>query len=530
MKKMPSGKGNKALSLLFVDDEPLILKALNSYLRIKQEIWKIEFASSGQEALDKLDAQPFDIVICDMKMPFMDGEQLFRKMREAHPGVKRVLMSGGGIPDDLQGLFHAFIPKPCSRNDLLETIEKVTGQSQKAAPAPKMDKRPVPRLKDRLALSLTMNERPSILFIDDEPSLLKGIEQALRGQRKRWDMTFALGAEEGLRTLAEKEFDTVILDVNMPGKTGFEVLDLIREREATKELPVVMLTGISDSTIKRTALARGADDLLAKPIQREDLVARIDSMLRIKAYQDHMRNQNDVLDRKVRERTRDLEQTQLDIIWRLAKAAEYRDDDTGNHIIRVAHYCSVIAENLGLNLDFVERLYLTSPLHDMGKIGIPDNILLKPGSLDPDEWEMMRTHSQIGAAILDVGLVPSWTLLAHQKLIGRHREATAVVQINPLLEMAAIIARTHHEKWDGRGYPEGLKGEAIPLEGRITAVADVFDALTSNRPYKKAMDREKATGILREGRGSHFDPAVIDAFDATRNRFYTILDKWGDKP
>ena len=378
-----------------------------------------------------------------------------------------------------------------------------------------------------IATGSSMIRKPRILFVDDELPLLEGLEMALRDQRRRWDMRFAQGADRGLELAFSEQFDAVILDVMMPGRSGFEVLQELRGKPATKDLPVVMLTGVSDSAIKRKALERGADDLLAKPIAREDLIARIESMLRIKGYQDRLKNQNAELDRKVRERTIELEDSRVDIIWRLAKAAEFRDDDTGNHVIRVAHYCSALAQTMGMPLDFVELVFLTSPLHDVGKIGVPDDVLLKKGKLNDEEWVVMRAHSRIGADILAVHLDTPLRGSNGSSNGGGSREIVSEPS-NPLIETASRIAISHHEKWDGSGYPSGLRGASIPLEGRLVAVGDVFDALTSERPYKKAFSEERAIEIILEGRGSHFDPAVIAAFEDSLEQFSRIRGSWSD--
>jgi len=372
--------------------------------------------------------------------------------------------------------------------------------------------------------------RRRILFIDDEEPLLDSLEASLRDQRHRWEMIFALGGKPGLAVLTDGGVDTVVMDVRMPGMDGFAVLERIRALEHGRDVPVVMLTGLSDAALKRKALAAGADDLLSKPAAREDLIARIESMLRIKSYQDLLRRKNEELDRKVQKRTRQLERSQMDIIWRLAKAAEFRDDDTGHHVMRVAHFSGVLAEAVGVEPGLAERVFLTSPLHDVGKIGIPDEILLKPASLTTSEMTVMKRHCRIGAEILEPALGRHQQGMPTPVPKTLHESTGNLRAANPLLVTAASIALSHHERWDGTGYPEGLQGPEIPIEGRIVAVADVFDALTSRRPYKEAMSEDKAVAVIGDGRGGHFDPLVVDAFLAHLPALRAVRTRFSETP
>jgi putative two-component system response regulator len=266
--------------------------------------------------------------------------------------------------------------------------------------------------------------------------------------------------------------------------------------------------------------------LLNKPVDPQDLVARLQSVLRLKAYQDELKNQNKILEHKVEQRTLELSDSRLDIIWRLGKAAEFRDEETGNHVVRVGCYSRAIGEAMGLPHDFIEMLLLASPLHDIGKIGIPDRLLLKRGALTAEEWDVMKQHCAIGAEILRQN--PQ-----SMKVFQRwRREPSKIGQAqcdDPLLTIAASIALTHHERWDGTGYPDGLMGEAIPLESRVVALSDVYDALCSERPYKPAYSETEAREVLSSGVGQHFDPAVHAAFERSFDEFRSIRAELPDE-
>lgn len=374
-----------------------------------------------------------------------------------------------------------------------------------------------------------MHVKKQILFVDDEPNFHAGLRRMLHDRRDVWEMRFAVSVDEAVAVAGEVELDVIVSDVRMPGKDGFDLLRLFARWERTEDVPVVILTGNAEDGLKRRALELGAADLLNKPVTREDLVARLNSVLRMKGYQDELKAQNAVLDLRVRERTFELESSRLDILFRLSKAAEYRDEETGNHVLRVGRYCAALAARLGLGDEFVERILLTAPLHDVGKIGIPDHVLLKRGAFDREEWAVMQTHCEIGAAILlnpPQGLHAFLSWRPHAAELARL--ADLLKQENPILAMASTIARAHHEKWNGEGYPRGLRGETIPLEARIAALADVYDALRSDRPYKEAFDEERTVETLRRGAGVHFDPALVEAFEAVAAEFDAIRNEFAD--
>lgn len=364
----------------------------------------------------------------------------------------------------------------------------------------------------------------NILFVDDDPTLRELIERML-GDVEEWRLNFAAGGEDALSLLDAFDYDAMVTDFRMPNMTGIELLVALRSSERNRETPVIILTGSGDAQLKREALDCGATDLLDKPVDREDLVARIRNVIRLKEYQDEIKAHNAVLEQRVRERTIELERSRLDLIWRLGRAGEFRDSETGQHVVRVGYFTLEIARTLGLDADFSRDLFYASPLHDIGKIGIPDRILLKPGRLDVDEWEVMKRHTEMGASILERNVVNPSRLA----LLGPEMADCAVSDgTNNLVRMSANIALYHHERWDGAGYPTGLRGENIPLEARITTVADVFDALCSRRPYKEPFSLEKVLEIIERGAGSHFDPEVWRAFLNCLPRLLEIREHFRD--
>lgn len=367
-------------------------------------------------------------------------------------------------------------------------------------------------------------ESARILVIDDEPINIKVIQKYLQEYgyfcvRGITDPTFAL---DGI--LAEQP-DVILLDVMMPRVSGIEVLQQIRENAATAHLPVIILTASCDRETKLAVLDRGATDFLAKPVDIYELMPRVRNALTQKRYHDQLRSYAKDLEEAVRLRTAELEASRKEVIYCLARAAELRDDDTGHHVLRVGQYAAVIGRALGLDDKTVEMLEQAAQLHDIGKIGIPDEILLKPGQLDPEQYERMQKHALLGKQIIEPMPASAWNRLKRHVHIGQQVLERGM---SPILKMAATIALTHHEHWDGKGYPLGLAGEDIPQEGRITAVADVFDALASKRPYKNPVPLDRCFAMIEEERGRHFDPRIVDAFVGCRSQITAIQLQYAD--
>jgi len=360
--------------------------------------------------------------------------------------------------------------------------------------------------------------KSKILFVDDETQITETLSLALTRRSKEYEIVGANSVDEALERLSTDSFDVVVTDVQMPGRSGFDLLDEIRSDERLKAIPVIVITGMGDQEMKRQAIDRGADDLLAKPISVADLVARLKSALRIKRYQDELRHQNENLEQVVASRTAQLEMARVELLWRLGVAGEFRDNETGNHVLRVGYFTRELSRTLGLDDEFSETVFLAAPLHDIGKIGIPDSILLKPGKLTDVEWITMRRHTEFGAQILRSKFVDPRAVLDEQHLPGSLSQTVS----DGLMLTAANIALNHHERWDGSGYPNGISGEEIPIEARLTTIADVYDALSSVRPYKPAFPEEKVLSIMREGVGTQFDPTVFDAFERSLDVFRSI--------
>jgi putative two-component system response regulator len=367
--------------------------------------------------------------------------------------------------------------------------------------------------------------QPKVLIVDDEPLMIQVVAEHLRQAGYR-NLVSTDQSSRAIGLIIAEQPDVILLDIQMPVINGLDILDEVAGCQTTAGIPVIVLTASTDDDLKLKALRLGATDFLQKPVHGGELVARLRNILMAKAYQDHLRDQSHVLETAVRQRTAALEASPRELIHCLARAAEFRDDDTGQHIIRVGRYARIIGDELGMSRREVDVLDLAAQLHDVGKIGIPDAILHKPGKLTPSEFEIMQEHCHFGEKIIAEKQpdAPAPQLNAHTEIGARLLAAGK----SPILEVAVRIALTHHERWDGSGYPAGLKGEEIPLEGRITAVADVFDALSSKRPYKPAFTLEKCLRLLEEGRGTHFDPRVLDAFLARREQIVEIQTCYAD--
>jgi response regulator RpfG family c-di-GMP phosphodiesterase len=334
------------------------------------------------------------------------------------------------------------------------------------------------------------------VIVDDNPTNLFGYLQIMKRIEGVESRTFTSSAE-AYSACVESEPDLIILDYLMPAPDGLTFLTDYRGLRPAAETPIVMITGDVDRAVRHRALELGASDFLTKPIDPVEFVARVSNLIALRRSRLALRDHAQHLAAEVAFATREIADREEDTIQRLMRAAEFRDNETGNHIVRMGHYAALIGAELGLSTEDQRVLFLATPMHDIGKVATPDSILLKPGKLTEKEWMIMRRHTTAGHTLLDGSK-------------------------SPILRVAADIALRHHERWDGSGYPGRLAGDAIPLAARIAAVGDVYDALISTRPYKEAWTSEAAFAEIARGAGSHFDPKIVGAFVGARSRVLRV--------
>lgn len=341
-----------------------------------------------------------------------------------------------------------------------------------------------------------------ILIVDDEPGNIHVLKRMLKsaGYHNITSTTDGRTTPDIYQTIHP---DLILLDIRMPGFSGFDVMNALKTLETESYLPILVLTAQLDTETRLKAIKAGAKDFVNKPFIMEEMLARINNLLEVRMLHNSLHSDKKSLETKVVESSEELRQYQVEIIHRLARAAEYRDNETGMHVIRISKLCERLARGVGLSDHECHLIHHASPMHDIGKIGIPDHILLKSGKLSLEEWSVMKTHADIGALILS----------------GSESE---------FLQMAEIIAGSHHERWDGNGYPRGLRGEEIPLVSRIVTVCDVFDALTSDRPYKEAWSVENTVEEMETQSGQLFDPNVLNTFMSLLPEMVEITQQFSD--
>ncbi len=341
-----------------------------------------------------------------------------------------------------------------------------------------------------------------ILIVDDNMANVALLEAILEED----DFTQLFSTTDPRQVLPlyrQHHFDLILLDIRMPEMSGIEVLEQLAEVLRNDFVPVIVLTAQTDQETRQQALASGAKDFVTKPFEDWEVLLRIENTLQSRMFYTRQVMRADLLEREIIKSTQEIRETQFEIVQRLGAAGELRDNETGAHVKRMSHMCSLLASKRELGREFAELLLYASTMHDVGKIGIPDSILLKPGRLSAEEWQIMKQHPLIGA-----------------RIIGDHK--------SKLISLARETALFHHEKWDGSGYPHGIAGDAIPIAARIAAICDVFDALTSERPYKKAWSVEQAVGVLEEESGKHFEPAMVELFIANLPEILVIKESYLD--
>ena len=365
--------------------------------------------------------------------------------------------------------------------------------------------------------TVSLLEKSTILVVDDMSDNLTLMSGLLKDDYK---VKVANNGEKALK-IAQSDTppDLILLDIMMPEMDGYQVCELLKANQATQNIPIIFLTAKAEATDETKGLEMGAVDYITKPINPMIVQMRVKTHLAMKKMQDFLRDQNQFLEAEVKKRTEEVSAIQDVAIHALASLAETRDCDTGNHIRRTQHYIKLLAEKVRFNPRFshflnndstIDMLFKSAPLHDIGKVGIPDNILLKPGKFSPEEFEVMKTHPRLGQN----------ALLQAEKELG--------IEV-AFLKHAKEIAYYHHEKWDGTGYPEGLAGDEIPISARLMAIADVYDALVSKRIYKEGFDDAKAVNIIVAGKGTHFDPDLVEAFLALRDEFKIVSTRYADE-
>lgn len=358
------------------------------------------------------------------------------------------------------------------------------------------------------------NSKFNIMIIDDKKDNLRLLSQIL--QRDEYKIRPVNSGKTALLAAAEEKPDLVLLDIMMPEMDGFEVARNFKEDIRLKNVPIIFLSALSDIENIIRSFDEGGIDYITKPFFSEEVKKRVETQLRLVEMRKKLEDANKNLSIKVYEQIKEITDAQLAIIFALAKLAEYRDDDTGKHLIRVRKICRILAQHLRqkekykdqIDDEFIENIYTVSPLHDIGKVGIPDNILLKPGKLTPEEFEIMKTHTELGSKAI--------------------KDVAQEYKSNNLLKMGCAVAKHHHERWDGNGYPEGVKGEEIPLCARIVAVADVYDALRTKRVYKEPFSHEKSRDIIINSSGGHFDPGIIEVFLEVEDKIIEISEVYSD--
>ena len=467
--------------IFVVDDEPSVRGAIARILQVDGH--EVDPLPDGRAALGKLHTTRPDVIVTDLFMPEVDGEELLVELDRIAPEIPVIVISGASAGGDDSPLRHALhlgaaatIEKPFRAEEVRRTVDRILA----ASPAGRSDD------DETEGTSLDADlRRARILVADDEEPVRRALTRML--ERGGYEHIRAVAAgSEAVRETLEWDPDLVILDLHMPGTDGFAVLEFLREAaEGALGIPVLVLTGDFDPNAKRQAFEAGARDFVTKPPNTDEALARIRNLLSTRVLHRRLAEERDNLEVRIHHRTRDVEMAHFEVVDRLAMVAEYRDDLTGAHQRRVGEVAALIGGRLEFPSRDVSILRMAAPLHDIGKVAIPDAILRKPGKLDAEEWAVMQTHTTVGADMLGGGDFS-------------------------LLRAAQKIALTHHERWDGGGYPNGLAGDTIPIEGRITSLADVLDCMTHSRPYREAWSLEDAMAEIDRCSGTQFDPKLAD--------------------
>jgi putative two-component system response regulator len=455
------------MRILVVEDDPKSARLIKDILELRSYV--VIEATNGLSAMRIINDHIPDLIFMDMNLPGMDGITLTRLIKTSSKtsNIPVIALTAAAMKGDRSRFIQAgcddYLSKPFHVKDVLDVIKKYgKTEEQKAAVHP-----------------------PIILVADDRPENIELISATLSPMG--YTIVKAENGVQALEKIRTLHPDIALLNVFMPELNGIEVCKNIKSDEQYSSMPVIMITALNDADSKMKSLSVGADEFLTKPIDRYELIVRVGNLLNVKKHIDKLNNKIIEKTKELQKAIMELKDSNMTVVYRLSRAVEYIDSDTGDHNIRVSKYVMSIADAMGLTKQEVEEQSIASSLHDIGKIGVPSSILLKPSSLTPEEFEQVKKHPQIGSDILNNS--------------G-----------SKLLDMAGQIALTHHERMDGTGYPQGLKADGIPLAGRITAVADVFDSMTIKRPYRDAIPVDQTVEYIKSNAGTQFDPQITDAF------------------
>jgi putative two-component system response regulator len=455
------------MRILVVEDDPKSARLIKDILELRRYV--VIEASNGLSAMRIINDHIPDLIFMDMNLPGMDGITLTRLIKTSSKtaNIPVIALTAAAMKGDRDRFVQAgcddYISKPFHVKDVLDVIKKYAkAEEQRTAIHP-----------------------PIILIADDRPENIELISATLSPMG--YNIIKAANGMQAMEKIRTLRPDIAMINVFMPELNGIEVCKNIKSDERYSSIPVIMITALDDADSKMKALSVGADEFLTKPIDRYELIVRVGNLLNVKKHIDTLNNQIVEKTKELQKAIAELKDTNINVIYRLSRAVEYIDNDTGDHNIRVSKYVMSIAGSMGFTKEEVETISIASSLHDIGKIGVPSSILLKPSSLTPEEFEQVKKHTSIGANILNSS--------------G-----------SKLLDMAGQIALTHHERMDGTGYPQGLRSDSIPIAGRITAVADVFDSMTIKRPYRDAIPVDQTVEYIKSHAGTQFDPQITDVF------------------
>lgn len=367
--------------------------------------------------------------------------------------------------------------------------------------------------------------KQEVLFVDDEIKILKGVQRLFQHYKVPWIYHLAESVDEALKILNEQEIDAVISDLRMPNRDGIDLLNTLRSDPSWSDLPVIILTGIANQGLTTKALDMGATDLLNKPIAPDDLLARIRSALHIKQCHDIIKIQNIRFEEFASRRLDAIESLRLDAIWKLGRAAEFRGNFTNNHVVRVGHYSKIVSEGMGMDKEFADTIFSSSPLHDIGKIGVPEVILFKQTPLTTSEFKILKNHCRIGQELLSSN---SFTRIQKMQTIGIENSRNTSEECNNFINMASDIAGYHHEQWNGPGYPRGVNKNQIPLSARIVSICDTFDEFRNSNAHNNGQSAAEALGIMRKENKIKFDPDIFRIFEQNIKTFNDIHHQYRD--